>query len=413
MTDQGDSSEENHTTGINGDDERSVSSVSDSSSSSSSSLPSPVEEELPVQGGRAKREVGETFTNSHNAPRDSSDRKPHSPPRLFNPNEKGTKKQKRCDYDSDSRSYEGLGFEYRRKNLPTTARRDTLLPDETRMINFDHQGNKKWGTRLLFETLDESEIDSLIGLATQQTKPLSNPSTYAFHNPQRRNPLVSATYDAPLPPSHLDYIKSRIRHNVFQHTSDDDEDRSKGGKVDSKGKNTETPFDDSAVVAMGMYLEECITASLLPLAGLHALRCQALEAMESAEAEFGAIPVESFRNDRAIPHPVTGEMVKLDMKNQIRWKEENAFQEWTLPPEEAILKLVEQGVLPKDSPYQFVPDASRSWTSTSSNEVPNRGTLDMETWAKSYNVNPKVVSANTEIYGVFLPYNTTALDKES
>ena len=134
---------------------------------------------------------------------------------------------------------------------------------------------------------------------------------------------------------------------------------------------------------------------------------------ESAEAEFGAMPVESFRNDRTVPHPITGELIKLDMENQIRWKEENAFQEWTLPPEEAILKLVEQGVLSKDSPYQFVPDASRSWTSTPSNEVSNRGTLDIKTWAKSCNVSPKVVSANSEIFDVFLPRNTTALDKES
>ncbi len=428
MTDQGDRSDEDYATGIKGSgDEGSDSSFSDFSSEKA---PGSVKKEFVDEDDDAGRGVEKSQITKKNT-RKRKLNPPSSPKFLFHPNEKGTKKQKRCDYDSDSRSYDGLGFEYKRKTLSTTARRDTLLPQKVRMVDFDHQGNKKWGTRLLFETLDESEIDTLVGLANLQTTPVSSSSTATFHDPQWHNPLLSVSFDAPLPPSQTHYIKSRIQNNVVvQRTSDDEEDRRKGKKKDSKGKYENIPFDDSAAVALGMYLEECITASLLPLAGLHALRCQAIESMESAEAEFDTMPVESYRNGeghdeirsnhasayalhRSVPHPVTGDMVTLDMKNKIRWKEESAFQEWTLPPEEAILKLMEQGLLSKDSPRRFVPNASRSFATTQSNEASIDSPLDIRTWAKGYKIDPNVVFANREIYDIFMPRNTASLENES
>lgn len=490
MASRDDNNDDNHNMkSIKGRDED----ESDSSSSNSSSLSGPTRIAPPGQSGLTRLNVEQRAVCNDNPPRDDPDQNPSSP-LLFNPNEKGTKKQKRCDYDSDDRSYEGLGLEYKRRNLSTTARKDTFLPGTTKMIAFDYQGTKAWGGRLLFETLKDPEIDTLVGLATSydlscggnkiingrlklafghhgdvrknvdsQPTPLSSPSftkTTAstdkdniFHNPQRHNPLLSVTYDSPLPPSHIDYIKSRVLHHTLQ-SNDEDQDRhkEKNENKNIEGNNIESPFKDSVAVAMSMYLEECLTASLLPLAGLHVLRCRALEAMTSAETEFCAMPEASFDNnidddkqrrrheihndndpayalETTVPHPISGQQVKLDINRQIRWKEENAFQEWTLPPEEAILKLMEQGILSNDFPYQFVPDACRSWMPAhlhesnhrNCNELPNLrpsnnsigsfvddGNNHIAMWAKSYKVNPRVFSANREIFDIFLTKKTAA-----
>ena len=405
------------------------------SSSGSSSLPGPVKIELSDRSTRDERRARDTSVHSDNPSLGDSNHNSSSR-LLFNPNEKGTKKQKRCDYDSDARSYDGLGFDYKRRHLSTTARRDTLLPGTTKMIDFDHQGDKAWGRRLLFESLKDSDIDSLVGLATSLASPLSTSSNAddTFHNPQKHNPLLLATCEAPLPPSNIDYIKSRLRHHVLESTRDEIENRCKRKKKNINRECIALSLNDSAAVAMGIYLEECITASLLPLAGLHALRCQALEAMESAESELGIMPVASFISDKddnkdrlskvrdnmpayvlqqTVPHPITGEKVKLDMNNQIRWKEEKAFHQWTLPAEEAILKLSEQGVLLSDSPYHFVPNASRSYMSTRGNQVPNRRALDIASWAKSYKVNQRAFSANREICDIFLPQKIVTHEKGS
>lgn len=376
MTSPEESSEESHSESVGGSDEESKFSLSDSSS-----MTAPV--------------VKDSSVPKASSPRDRSGKNPASS-LLFNPNEKGTKKQRRCDYDSDDRSYDGLGFDYRRRYLPTTAKRDSLLPDKTKMIDFDQQGGKKWGNRLLFETLNDSEIDSLVGLATLQTVPTSSHAENTIHDPQRRNPLLSSSFDAPFPPSYIDYIKSRVPKRALE--SSNGGKGSKRKRKSAEARNPKSLLNDSAGVAMGMYLEECITASLLPLAGLHVLRCRALAAMESAETEFGVA------NARSTTHPITGEKVELDMNNHIRWKEEESFQEWTLPPEEAILKLMEQGVLSNDALYQFVPNASRFCTSTGSGEVLHPGSsIDIASLANLCKVDPSVISANREIFNIFLP----------
>lgn len=230
-------------------------------------------------------------------------------------------------------------------------------------------------------------------------------------------------------------------------------------KVAARGKRRpkkESPFRDSVAVAMGMYLEECLTASLLPLAGLHVLRCRALEGMASGETE--ACPVAASpsigkkqddsqrqrkrrresRDQHAAGyalqpialHPVTGEQVKLDMNHQIRWKDEKAFDEWTIPPEEAILKLMEQGLLSKDLPYHFVPDASRSWNPKQSLKHNHRDSNDdvnlgpgfgsstvsndnrIDALAKRYNVESRMISANKELFDIFLPRETESLPND-
>ena len=354
----------------------------------------------------------------------------------FNPNEKGTKKQKRCDYDSD-RSYEGLGLEYQRSKLLTPGKKDTFLPYTNRwncptkldmMVDFDKKATKTpWGDRLLFESLRNEDVDDLVGLATtfgSDTNTIQSQSATSapvFQDPQKHNPLLLLQHDSPLPPSYIDYIKSRALQQLGQNDCN----------IKNYKKNNLESFDTSAAVAMGMYLEECITASLLPLAGLHVLRCRAIETMASAEIEFGTIPAptrsnnnnndndndenpipnvynvdddDSYALKQTVLHPITGGKVHLDM-NKIQWKDEKSFEEWTLPPEEAILKLREQEILSKKTSYHFVPDASRSW-SRSVTEETNHGNEaekdQISSFAMRHNVNPSAVAANREIFDIFM-----------
>jgi hypothetical protein len=449
---------------------------SSSSSSNSSSLPQPLKVATPAGSDGSRRTVenkavgNDTLVNQN--------------PMLllFNPNEKGTKKQKRCDYDSDDRSYDGLGLEYKRRNLPTTTGRDTFLPNATKFVDFDYHGSKEWGDRLLFEALQGEEIDALVGLATchdvnfhrgkidgrserakgrrrnvkrkdsAQSKAASPRSSTTnttdsdddpiFGNPQRRNPLLTVAYDGPPPASHIDYIQSSLRNHGIE-PSGNYPGRRKSENERNQGNGTESTLEDSVAVATSMYLEECLSASLLPLAGLHVLRCRALEAMESTESEFCAVPVKSnvvgkhrrrLHKDNSqaydlqptAPHPITGEPVQLDLNSQIRWKEENSFEEWTLPPAEAILKLLEQGVLSNDLPYHFVPDASKSWMpenlpgandgdhdsdrdETSNHSRSNDAAASpadgddsrVSIWSKRYKVNPELFAANRELFDIF------------
>ena len=362
----------------------------------------------------------------------------------FNPNEKGTKKQKRCDYDSD-RSYEGLGLEYQRSKLLTPGKKDTFLPYTNRwncpvkldmMVDFDKQATKtSWGDRLLFESLRNEDVDDLVGLATtfgsDTNTSQSQPATGAppvFQDPQKHNPLLLLQNDSPLPPSYIDYIKSRALQQLRQNDCN----------IKNYKKNNLESFDTSAAVAMGMYLEECITASLLPLAGLHVVRCRAIENMTLAETEFGTMsaPTTSSNNNindddddddddddnpicnvynvddddsyalkQTVLHPITGEKVHLDM-NKIQWKDEKSFEEWTLPPEEAILKLREQEMLSKETSYHFVPEASRSWNCPipdETNDSLNTAERDQSsTFAVRHNVNPSAVVANWEIFDIFM-----------
>ena len=265
--------------------------------------------------------------------------------------QKGTKRQKRFNYESD-RSYEGLGLEYRRIRLRSRAKKDTFLPH-----NFDAQAAKTSSCRLL-ESLKNEDVDDLVGLVTASD---AHGSTNA-QDPQKRNPLLSLQSDSPLPPSYIEYIKRRALVN--QNSTSRDTKKINLGF-----------FDDSAAVAIGMYLEESLTASLLPLAGLHVLRCRAIEMMTSGELESNTMSTQSSNtvnnnDDRDHPnpnenmlHPVTGEKIHLDM-NRTRWKGIEAFEEWTLPPEEAILKLYDAGMLSKEASCHFVPDASRYWSSS-------------------------------------------------
>jgi hypothetical protein len=74
-------------------------------------------------------------------------------------------------------------------------------------------------------------------------------------------------------------------------------------------------FDQSALVALGMVLEESITSSLMPLARAHVARCRRLEEEESKNVATTTAARESL----------------------------TSFREWTLPPAEAVAQLQARG----------------------------------------------------------------------
>lgn len=128
-----------------------------------------------------------------------------------------------------------------------------------------------WGQEPLYRNM---HLESIVGWAhhvTADTLPRWMPS----------HPLDSLD-SLPLRPAMLEYIQDKASEMVS-------EDPEPGGLWGS--------FDQSALVAVGMVMEDVLTASLLPLAEQHVQRCRTI-------------------NDR-----------------------NEAFTQWTLPPLEAIAKL--------------------------------------------------------------------------
>lgn len=210
------------------------------------------------------------------------------------------------------------------------------------IADWDRLADTKWGRGVLYRYMTEVDSSVLVGLATTYANeearnefPMDgefpehaddgNPS---FQDPEENNPLIGLPND-PMPPSYLHHI---VRRALEAEEFDESLNRA---------------FGDSAMVAIGMLVEEMVTASLLPLAGLHVLRCRELEEASSDE------PIAVNRQSSL--HPVSGKVVQTLQPSKFR-KEDNAFQEWTLPPEEALHKLYMDGRFqPDDFPTVLPP----------------------------------------------------------
>ena len=137
-------------------------------------------------------------------------------------------------------------------------------------------------------------------------------------------------------------------------------------KTYAASSNNHVEVDISGLVAMSMALEEMITASLLPLAGYHVMRCRRIEEQNQAkdDEEEDENYVQYEKGDPTVPystplqntrihcHPITqqpieinGELNNSNNNNNNTTEKENPWDEWTLPPEESILKLLEQGLI--------------------------------------------------------------------
>jgi hypothetical protein len=276
------------------------------------------------------------------------------------------RRQKRSYSDSDN-SYDAL--------------RSTNDAKKKRTVDWMDLAAQSRSSQLLYVGVNEKRINDLIGWATtydllddqqRENQKLKSQS----QSRQNINPLFCLP-SAPLPPSHLHFLSNKI-------TRSPEYDK----KLLAKS------FSESALVATGIFLEEMITASLLPIAGFHVMRCRAQE--ENSDVVASKAP-----NCRILTNPITGERRKSD---QVFLElSDKTCREWTLPPEEAMLKLLQQGLIP-DSGLELSRQPTRSIIFNTKDATASRKTQwdKIVRWSREKGLNPKYVVANMDIYRLFL-----------
>jgi hypothetical protein len=162
--------------------------------------------------------------------------------------------------------------------LSSQAPPDDDDDDDWLWVDWGALGNGPWGRVPLTHGLLSSPQDLLGDLVGWATH---LEGTTHSESALSKNPLVGLP-SMPMRPSLLGFIQDEIIKIL----------------VETNEQELWECFDTSALVAMGVIFEEMLTATFLPLASWHVNRCRSLEG-------------------------------------------DDAFQEWTLPPAEAIMKLSE------------------------------------------------------------------------
>jgi len=181
-----------------------------------------------------------------------------------------------------------------------------------------------------------------------------------------------------VPRPHRKQVKSNEKEKAKQKDSNSNESRMYHS------------LDDSALVALGMVWEGMITASLLPLARQHVARCRRLEQQRTEDTASGEVFKRSEEEDRMDP-----------------------FQEWTLPPEQAIWRLAQEGVsseLASALPPTRVSNKVFDRESSMKEMLVNRlGSTEqhkqqaVDDWCRTRDLDPAFVSNNMDLFGVLLP----------
>ena len=221
-------------------------------------------------------------------------------------------------------------------------------------IDFNAIANRHWGNDSTTKLLPIPELDSLVGWATHVThngaqkeksshsKERSNTKKSSHGDGSTYNPLIGIQPDAPLPPSHLDTL---IHNKARSITPKAMRPPFPGIPNEEIGpyKSTLGQLDTSALVAMGVILEEAITANLLPLAEYHVQRCRALEQKE-----------EEYEQKKE----ALGEYIPSNY-------ERGSFHQWTLPPEEAIFNIMMSSLSSPQQPMAEPEVPANQWNTNS------------------------------------------------
>ena len=173
----------------------------------------------------------------------------------------------------------------------------------------------------------------------------------------------------------------------------------------------ENRFSDSALVATGMLVEEMITASLMPLAGYHVMRCRELETRHEKAAAEGSDKASTI-DRRPLVHPVTGKVMQSDkiLVNPLAMSSE----EWTLPPDEAVMRLLEQDAIPPEGLY-LTPPATQTLQDRN-RKTPDKDWGAVQMFSTDNKMAPENVIENMDIYRLFLQmanYKTETLEDGS
>jgi len=260
-------------------------------------------------------------------------------------------------------------------------------PSYNHSVNLNCLAGRSWGQHSVLQYVTVKEVDSLVGWATHDTLLRLRPDAIAtrtnfsgnttnnlddgdneIHStsagminsssntrydincssqfPSMRtssapNPLSGVQPDGPLPYSLLDsLLHEKARHlahgkplgmSSATGKSLRKKTTSKKNKNECKFEGTLKQCDTSAQVAIGMVLEEAMTAALLPLAEYHVRRCRQLEAQEDQQrAKAGEVTATNR----------LGKKFMLAVDNRRQDNEIFAFHQWTLPPEEGIFNIM-------------------------------------------------------------------------
>jgi hypothetical protein len=210
------------------------------------------------------------------------------------------------------------------------------LPLDERWVDWNK--TESWGKESLIRYISYPELDNLVGWATH----VEQPSVSRVTRNSNPNPLVGLTSES-LPPSLLGSV---VQEAMAQ-------------ALDGQDQLWES-FDTSAMVSLGMVVEEMMTAMLLPLASQHVARCRSLE-------------------------------------------EADAFQAWTLPPEEALDRILiasQQRDLSCAGLVSSLP-ATRTTRSMAFNDSTSQQAL--EAWLTAHNLDLDFVQSNKELFNLLLP----------
>jgi hypothetical protein len=210
------------------------------------------------------------------------------------------------------------------------------------MVDWDHLAASRFGQDSLLRFLSIPERDTLVGWATHVD------DSEIVEDP---NPLAGLPNQLPPSPAFREYMSTVARGILSSEKNESDLWES---------------FDQSAMVAIGIVMEETLTATLLPLAQKHVQRCQRLESMPDSE--------------------------------------EQTFREWTLPPEQAIRKLLDDG---ESLEQGFGLATTRLCTRAA---VPSAAMPRPETakeyaallWCQTHGLNPIFAKKNMDILRVLL-----------
>ena len=180
------------------------------------------------------------------------------------------------------------------------------------------------------------EVSALVGLATTEIPgPIhSNHQSTQMGSSQLKSPTeTNPLFGLPSSPPPLSLLNHIIRQSLEAKFFDD---------------GLRMSFGDSALVALGMLVEESITASLMPLAALHVLRCRELEdkVVEAGPpASLTEDEVKGSDNIQSLVHPLSGSSILTTKLKQIP-ENNDPFEEWAGLPEEAVQKIYEDGRYP-------------------------------------------------------------------
>jgi hypothetical protein len=265
------------------------------------------------------------------------------------------------------------------ETVPTKKRPKRAGGRFLRLPNWNLVASSSSGTTTLSEYLPNMEVDTLLGWATHTTH---------AGRPSAARPLPNPLLDLPSTP-----LRSGELYLIHQAMVDFI--LAAGGSFnDSPANLLYRQFDQSALVSLGICLEEMMTASLLPLACAHVRRCRALEEEEEQQ--------EGTNDDGAA--------------------REDVLTAWTLPPEEAILKLSPPP--PNDDDKQAIMDPISLRLPTSRvpalshfslikptvfrSSPPVEARRAVETWRHAHTIEADYFSKNRETYAMLVGCSTTS-----